>query len=620
MLNRFPLTLPNFREFPSLLRRSLWQGLLLGTLVLISVFDYLLFHSLAELYSIVIACGTFMIAWSARRHYHNDYLLFIGTAYLFVAFFDTLHMLGYHGMTVFPNFPGYNLGPQLWLTARTLEACTLVVAPWFIQRPLRWGLALFVYLLASATALWAIFAARIFPVCFTPESGLTPFKIVAEYVIIALLLLALVLLARQREHLDRQVYRLVLGSTLLTVASELCFTLYVSHYGPANLLGHLFKILSFTLIYFAIIDTALNRPIALLFRDLKQRQDAMLAAQRAAKLGSWSWRVGAPSMAWTEGVYRQLGLSEGEILPSPDAMVAAVHPDDRESLQQAFKKARPLKLELRRLGLNGEICYLLVEGMLETDEDGTPVLVGIVQDVTERVAAEKLRDDIDGITRHDLRSPLTPIIGLPELMMVDPALSKRQVEMLHDIRSCGLKMLDMINGSLTLYRIEKGTHQLQPDYFDLLAELRELLREVSDKAESRQIRCTLLHQGQTPADDEQFGIYGEKLLCYTLFANLISNAIEASPPGGEVTIDLDESDRAWTVAIHNAGEVPPSIQGRFFDKFATYGKPHGTGLGTYSALMVARAHGGTIVLETSAAEGTTLTVKLPKPGWMSAGC
>lgn len=596
-------------------RKLVLQGLLLGGLVYVSFFNYLLFHSLAELYSIAIACGTFMIAWNARRHYHNDYLFFIGIAYLFVAFFDTLHMLGYHGMTVFRDIPGYNLGPQLWLVARTMEACTLVVAPWFIQRPLdRWR-AVSVYALCSVVALWTIFGVRIFPVCFTPERGLTTFKIVSEYVIIALLLLALVVLARHREQLDRQVYRLLLGSTWLTIASEVCFTLYVSHYGPSNLFGHVFKIISFTLIYFAIIDTALNRPFALLFRDLKQREEAMLAAQRAAKQGSWSWRIGAPTMAWTEGVYQQLGLSEQQTVANFENMLAAVHAEDRGTLRQVIEKSaeeqRPFKIEVRCGG--DETRYLLVEGACEREENGQPVLVGVVQDVTERIAAEKLRDAIDEITRHDLRSPLTPIIALPELLVARGGLTEYQSEMLHDIRSCGLKMLDMINGSLTLYKIERGTYQLRPEYFDLAGELRELLREVAGKAAPRQVRILLLHQGETLGEMDPFIVYGEKLLCYTLFANLVNNAIEASPENGQVTIDLQQAADRWLIAVHNDGEVPEAIRQRFFEKYATHGKLHGTGIGTYSALMVARAHGGTLRLATGAATGTTLTVELPRP-------
>lgn len=592
-------------------RRVLALGLLLSALAATACYNYLLFHSLAELYAIVIACGIFIIAWNARRHYHNDYLLFIGIAYLFVAGFDTLHMLGYHGMSIFSAPPGYNLGPQLWLTARLLEAGALLLAPRFIRRPLRTGPVFSGYLLFSALALWSIFIARNFPDCFTLESGLTPFKVIIEYVIIVLLLLALSHLILYQNRLDRRVYRLLFVSILLTVASELCFTLYISHYGSSNLVGHLLKIVSFTLIYYAIIDTALRRPFALLFRDLKEGQDSLLAAQLAAKLGSWSWRPATGETRWSEETYRLLGQSGEASPPGFDRLIATLDPRDRTPARQAVEAAlqgTPLRIEACRAESGETPVHLRIEGDWELDGDGSPLLAGIIQDISEAVAAEELRREIDSITRHDLRTPLTPIIGIAEVLaLTGKNLTDEQREMLEDIRLSGVRMLDLINRSLTLYKIERGTYQLQPEPFNLLDVLRDVLRETAERAATG-VTCRL-----EPAEEAgSRWIFGERLLCHTLFANLIGNAIEASLPGQTVVITVTETADDWRVSINNAGEVPEAFRPRFFEKYATFGKKGGTGLGTYSAMMAARAHDGTIRLECGQGR-TTLTVVLPKP-------
>src|SRR5262249_22098565 len=68
------------------------------------------------------------------------------------------------------------------------------------------------------------------------------------------------------------------------------------------------------------------------------------------------------------------------------------------------------------------------------------------------------------------------------------------------------------------------------------------------------------------------------------------------------------------VAVHNRGEIPAAIVDRFFDKYSTYGKTHGNGLGNYSAFLIARAHGGGIDAATSSTAGTTVTVVLPAAG------
>ena len=85
-------------------RRMLFPGMaiiILGLLYLTSLYSYPLFHSIAEIFSVVAAFGIFMLAWNGRRFLDNNYLLFIGIAYLFVGMIDILHTLAYKGMGVF---------------------------------------------------------------------------------------------------------------------------------------------------------------------------------------------------------------------------------------------------------------------------------------------------------------------------------------------------------------------------------------------------------------------------------------------------------------------------------------------------------------------------------------
>jgi CheY-like chemotaxis protein len=112
------------------------------------------------------------------------------------------------------------------------------------------------------------------------------------------------------------------------------------------------------------------------------------------------------------------------------------------------------------------------------------------------------------------------------------------------------------------------------------------------------------------ADPSPVYVRGEELLCYSIAANLVKNAIEASHAGDRVDVRLT-SGSPVTLTIHNPSPVAPDIAGRFFDKYVTRGKRGGTGLGTYSARLMARAQKGDVSLRTSAATGTTLTLSLP---------
>ncbi|MBI4329770.1 MAG: hypothetical protein HY673_00645 [Chloroflexi bacterium] len=254
---------------------------LLAALYTSSLYSYVLFHSLAELFSVVVACGIFIVGWNSRRFLTNNYLLFLGIAYLFVAAIDTVHTLAYKGMGVFPGYDA-NLPTQLWVAARYIESLSLLAAPLFIRRKLNAGPVFAAYVVVFALVLLSIFYRPVFPDAFVEGAGLTRFKVASEYVISAILLGAAGLLYRSRQRFDRRVWWMLEASILVTVAEEMAFTLYVDPYGFFNMIGHFLKIVSFYLIYKAIIETGLTAPYNLLFRDLKQREETL--ASQAAQL------------------------------------------------------------------------------------------------------------------------------------------------------------------------------------------------------------------------------------------------------------------------------------------------------------------------------------------------
>ncbi len=245
---------------------------ILAGLYLLSRYNYLLFHSFAEGFSIVIAFAIFAIAWNSRRFLDNNYLLFVGIAYLFVGILDFIHTLGYRGMGVFPGY-GTNLATQLWIAARYMESLSLLVAPLLLQRKLRVNLTFLVYAAITTLLLASIFRWNIFPAAFVEGAGLTLFKVISEYVISVILLGAIWLLYQRRAAFSSGVSRLVVASIGITIASEMAFTLYTDAFGVANMVGHLLKIVSFYLIYKALIEMGLKSPYDLLFRNLKRSEE-----------------------------------------------------------------------------------------------------------------------------------------------------------------------------------------------------------------------------------------------------------------------------------------------------------------------------------------------------------
>jgi PAS domain S-box-containing protein len=240
----------------------------------ISSFNYLLYHSIAETFSIVVSMAIFIVTWNTRFNVDNNCFLVIGVAYLFIGSIDLLHLLAYKGMGVF-KANETNLPTQLWVSARFLQSITFLIAPFFINRKISARINFIGYTILTTMLLGTIFYWNIFPVCFIEGAGLTPFKKVSEYVISIILLISVMLYYRKRKIFDKFVFNSIIASIFLTILGEIAFTFYSNVYGISNFFGHYFKVISFYLIYKAIVETGLRRPYDVLFRNLKQNEIAL---------------------------------------------------------------------------------------------------------------------------------------------------------------------------------------------------------------------------------------------------------------------------------------------------------------------------------------------------------
>ncbi|MEO5378677.1 MAG: hybrid sensor histidine kinase/response regulator [Magnetococcus sp. DMHC-6] len=226
--------------------------------------------------------------------------------------------------------------------------------------------------------------------------------------------------------------------------------------------------------------------------------------------------------------------------------------------------------------------------------------------------ATQLKEDVDRIMRHDLKSPLNGVLSLLEIVIESAKEQPDMLELLYLIQDSAHKLLEMINRSLDLYKMEQGTYQLVCEEVNLLEILKTI--KIGNQSTLSELNQELLirMEGQEVSPGGSFIVLGEKLLCFSMLSNLIKNAIEASPEGCLITVDLNRSDMGH-IAIHNMGTIPEEIRQCFFDKYITSGKKYGTGLGTYSAKLITDTLKGQISFQSSKENGTTLLVNLPIP-------
>ena len=256
---------------------------------------------------------------------------------------------------------------------------------------------------------------------------------------------------------------------------------------------------------------------------------------------------------------------------------------------------KPVDPDTLRLRVKNFMRYVNVHRQLQASYD-------------DMMEMSRLREEVEHVARHDIKGPLAGAIGILQAVIQEKCDHVQELEL---VEQTILQVLSMVNLSAELLKIEMGRFHLNAEPLDLERLLRRIVETTRPTFVDKQLSILL----ESDSKDSHFApaaVLGEATFCYSIFQNLLKNACEASPPRSAVSIRVHVGSDV-KVEIKNQGAVPTAIRDHFFDKFVTYGKRAGTGLGTYSASLLTQAQNGSIHMEVSDAEDTTLiTVHLPK--------
>lgn len=259
--------------------------------------------------------------------------------------------------------------------------------------------------------------------------------------------------------------------------------------------------------------------------------------------------------------------------------------------------SKPIDPEILKPRVRNFMRYVALHKQLQADYDGM-------------LDAARLRDDVEHMTRHDMKGPLAGVIGLVQSLAGDASMSRKQVEQLRLAEETALQVLNMINLSTELFKIETGRFKLDAKPVKIL----DILGRIVDisRATFAEKHLNIFVDSDIPEDREKPQVLGDAMFCYSLFQNLIKNACEAAPNNSRVVITVKDA-APLRILIENQGAVPPEIRNRFFEKFVTKDKQGGTGLGTYSAKLLTEAQGGSVEFKVSdEANTTSIGVLLPR--------
>ncbi len=612
-------------------RTVLFFLLLFTGLFIVKRYNYLLFHSLADLFVAVVCFGTFIVAWNARRYSDIHYFLFLGIANVFLGFILVVHLLSYRGMSVLTGFSS-NPPTQLWIAFRYLQSLSFLIALFFLNRRFRPFPVIAAYAVITALTLLSIFAWDIFPDCYVDGSGLTPFKKVSEYVASAIIVVAIVILHRRKEMFDRGVFALIVSSYAVMIPAGALFTLYVDVYGISNALGHFLLIISFSLLYRAVIQTGIVAPHRLLFRNLKRSEEALrelnefnesivensrdcIAILDLEGRVQFMNRAGQALLKITdEGSFRNVPFGdfwEGE--------------DRRTALDVIANAARGSvgSFDGYRSSFDGEPqWWSVIVSPIRNAGGETVRILATARNITRRKQAqdevkkrtEQLEETIEELERfsysvsHDLKAPLRAIDGFSRSLLkrhggqLDED-SERRLNVIRDnVRTMGCLIEDLLSFS------RSSRKQMDRAAFNMAALIDEVWAEIRTANANREIefRNAVTLPG-----------YGDPALIRQVVVNLLENAVkftrDRKPAVIEMTDHCAGRDVAYSIRDNGIG-FDMAYYGKLFQVFERLNPDlyEGTGIGLAIVQRIVQRHGGRVWAEGRVDEGATVSFTLPK--------
>jgi PAS domain S-box-containing protein len=355
---------------------------------------------------------------------------------------------------------------------------------------------------------------------------------------------------------------------------------------------------------------------AQLHHALLEQATELRLSHAAAKMGSWTWDLEHNRLSWSAEFKALHGLPE-DAEPTGEAGYELVHPEDREQSQRIFwmtleSSASVFNSEHRSLTPDGRILWLQVRGRIRRDANGKATWVaGLIIDVTEsRMAEQALRraeklaaaGRLAATVAHEVNNPLEALVNAIYLAQHTEGLPTEAAAHLRLADSELRRITHIVRQTLGFYRESTSPRS---------TELSQLVSEVLDLYRSRSLTrgVTLRTSGHTVDEVFVTVIAGE---IKQVLANLIANAIDATPTGGFVETSVLRFEDSVEIVVTDTGcGIAEADRKHLFEPFFTTKADVGTGLGLWVSKGIAEKHGGSIVFDDATDKGATFRLRLP---------
>ncbi|MGA9671296.1 MAG: ATP-binding protein [Terracidiphilus sp.] len=356
---------------------------------------------------------------------------------------------------------------------------------------------------------------------------------------------------------------------------------------------------------------------------LRDREAMLQIALEANGMALWVWDLKKNAIHWSEEKYRMIGLEPGSIEPSTEAWLKAVHPEDAEKVKKGVMKTREggpdYRNQYRVVWPDGSVHWLESQGKCQLDEEGLPARVlGVVTDVTHRKRAEDalmrteklaIAGRLAASIAHEINNPLEAVSNLLFLITLSKTTETAQEHARHALEQ--LMRVSLITQQTLKFHRQAGSPKL--------TNLSEILESIMALFRSKLTAADIVVEVRAEQEKSVACMPSET---QQIFANLVSNSIDAMPRGGRLVIRLQPSQdwRDRTVAgmrvtfFDSGVGMNRATMRRIFEPFFTTKTDTGTGLGMWVVAQLVERHRGEVRVwstQRTQRSGTAFSVFLP---------
>ena len=307
-------------------------------------------------------------------------------------------------------------------------------------------------------------------------------------------------------------------------------------------------------------------------------------------------------LSYNKGALRQLGAQ------APQGEVNALVLNRGENFRQAVDEVLSGKRSQQMLHLNGRYCQLLANPVMQGEKQVGAVVV--LLDVTEQEQREDLRREFTANVSHELKTPLTSISGIAEIMQSGMVKAEDVQGFAGDIYKEAQRLIALVEDIIRLSQLDEGAVNMEREDVDLYQLSLEVTKRLESAAQKNDV--TIKTMGRSVQ------VHGIRRVLDEMIYNLCDNAIKYNRKGGTVAVTVGPVENGVEVSVEDNGiGIPVEDQDRVFERFYRVDKSHskdisGTGLGLSIVKHGVALHDGQIQLKSEPGKGTTVTVLLPQ--------